>query len=120
MKSDLLLRLQSYSALSISFIAASEFADGQIIHSDIQPEITLNRSGAAFYIDLNNDRINDFEVRVNTFYQYKSKINGGIFATALEKNSIAGTGSGSTFFALALNSGERIGKNLQWNRGENQ
>jgi Secretion system C-terminal sorting domain len=120
MKSDLAQKIQAYSVLAIPIIATAGATDAQIIHSDFKPDVILDKSGNTFFLDLNADGINDFELRVNTFTHYFTRISGSILASALRQNSIAGSGSSSTFLPFALNSGQKIGKSLQWNKGNQQ
>jgi Secretion system C-terminal sorting domain len=63
-KSTLLKKLKSYSALTGSLLAAAAAADGQIIYTDINPDITLNTDGAAYNLDLNNDGVSDYKIFV--------------------------------------------------------
>lgn len=97
-----------------SLLTMSQFAEAQIIHHQI-PDTTFtdNQSGLSF--DLNNDGITDY-----TFFLIKSDsgsvINNlvGGFASNVN-NEIAGTvGAGSYVYPIAIQSGEKIGDDLEW------
>ncbi len=97
-----------------SILAASSIADAQILHQNIN-DTTFVNSETGLSFDMNNDGITDF-----TFFLIKSgtaptvnQFVGG-FASSVD-NEIAGSvGSNSYVYPLAIQAGEKIGADLEW------
>ncbi|WP_299226992.1 T9SS type A sorting domain-containing protein [uncultured Psychroserpens sp.] len=92
-------KLLQYSALSVALAGVSE-ASGQIIYTDVDPDITEGNAASATFIDLNNDGTDDFGI-------------GTIDAPAVGFNGINPTDSwlgsaGTYLYPFALNAGDPI------------
>lgn len=57
-------RLLQYSALSVAMSGVSEM-NGQIVYTDVNPDITEGNMDTATFIDLNNDGTDDFGIGTN-------------------------------------------------------
>ncbi|MFN3939675.1 MAG: hypothetical protein ACK4IY_03745, partial [Chitinophagales bacterium] len=131
MKSLIKEKLIAYSALAGTFYAT---ANGQILYTDIDPDILINVDGEAFDLDLNGDLVKDFRFRkvllsteVNSFATLSGNVFpaimyiNNIYASALGANAIAGELSPYSFnYPFALNEGDTICENLTWQGGNSQ
>ncbi len=96
-------RLLKYSALSAAMAGVAD-ASGQIIYTDVNPDITEGNAASATFIDLNNDGTDDFAI-------------GTINAPAVGFNGISPTDSWvgsqiSYLYPFAFNNGEVISSGL--------
>ena len=123
---ELIRKLKSYSALAVPFVAGAGIANGQVIHTDIDPDSTLTKNNQIVFLDLNHDGINDFAVGIaDTILASRSELVRAVSGTAFKYNSIAGSAaaaaSGSYLYPYALKAGDVIGsQQLKWNKGSNQ
>lgn len=64
-------KIKSYSALAGSLIAVGTTAEGQVVYTDVSPDLTFN-TGGIYNLDLNNDGITDFSLqqRSGTIYSF--------------------------------------------------
>jgi hypothetical protein len=107
-------KLKSYSLMAGTMLTISSVAEAQILHQNIADTTFIdNETGLSF--DMNNDGITDF-----TFFLIKSgtapSVNQFVdgFASAVD-NEIAGSvGSNSYVYPLALQAGDKIGADLEW------
>lgn len=53
-------KLLHYSAAAGAFLLGGRIS-GEIIYTDLDPDVTLGGEGADYFIDVNNDGVNDFE-----------------------------------------------------------
>jgi hypothetical protein len=124
---NLIRKLNSYSALAVSFVAGAEIANGQVVYTDIVPDTLLSHSGEAYSIDLNHDGVVDLTIKIRITLTHSSS---GTYVHAMEisanpgaYDSLAGTTShryGNNWaFPAKLDSGAVIGKDLSgelsWN-----
>ena len=111
MKKSLQKRIRAYSLTAGAVIAAGT-TEGQVIYTDINPDITRTNNGDFYDLDLNNDATVDFRIYLNkgsssftstyfsSFYSYKT-----IAINPQSSNSVAYY---SGFLANALNSGVAV------------
>lgn len=101
-------RLVKYGALSVAMAGVAD-ASGQIVYTDVNPDVTNGGGGTSDFIDINNDGINDFVI--------------GTTADAIGFNGINPTDSwvgseGSYLYPFALDSGDPISAgNIDWYGG---
>ncbi|MCS6917020.1 MAG: T9SS type A sorting domain-containing protein [Chitinophagales bacterium] len=62
----LLGRLKQYSALTVPLVAGAGLANGQVVYTDINPDVEIEL-GESFDLDLNNDGNVDFKLKVATY-----------------------------------------------------
>jgi len=69
MKKNLTMQLAEYSVLAGSFLVANNTVNGQVIYTDIEPDIVLDGANPALYIDMDNDETDDvFLTRIESIY----------------------------------------------------
>lgn len=117
-------KLKAYSLLSGSFLVSHNSATPQVIYTDIEPDTVFDESYEGAYFDIDNNGEFDFTV-VNyswtfTTYSYdvinRQDILAGPFISA---NAIAGIlisyyGAGIRYFPYAIEKGELIKEDLDW------
>ena len=102
-------RLLKYGALSVAMAGVAD-ASGQIVYTDVDPDLTNGGGGTADFIDLNNDGTNDFVI--------------GTTAAAVGINGVnptdAWVGSqGAYLYPFAFDAGETISSGLTgWYSGD--
>ncbi len=107
-------KLKSYSMMAGSLLAVSQLADAQIIHHQL-PDTTFNENQTGLSFDLNNDGNTDY-----TFFLIKSDAGSqvnhlvGGFASNLNNEIVGTAGTGSYVYPLAMQAGETIGGDLDW------
>lgn len=100
--------------MASSLFAVSHFADAQIVHHQIS-DTTFSENQTGLSFDLNNDGITDY-----TFFLLKSdsgsQVNHlvGGFASNLNNEIAATAGTGSYVYPLAMQAGETIGGDIEW------
>jgi len=122
---SLIKRLASYSLFSTTFIFIHNCAVGEVIYTDLEPDIFLTGPYDLYLFDIDNSGTN--ELRFNNFswtyfsytnFSYKTRQN--IFFSVIEDGvSIAGLKdftyySGKNYYASALASGQLINENNHW------
>lgn len=116
--STLTKKIKSYSALAGSMLAMANFANAQIVYTDVDPDATGTGDGASYNLDLNNDGTTDFVITVSS--------NGGagvkMVVEAKSSNAIAGTYNTAYpyIYPSALALGDLIGTARTWNTGPGQ
>ncbi len=63
----LVKRLISYSIFSGAFLALQKKGDAEVIYTDIEPDVILDVAGEGYYLDINNDGINDIHFFNSSF-----------------------------------------------------
>lgn len=61
-----LKRLKQYSALTAPLIAGAGLAQGQVVYTDVDPDVVL-QVGDSYSLDLNNDGNAEFTLKVTTY-----------------------------------------------------
>lgn len=112
-------KITAYSSLAVSLLTISNLANGQIVYTDLNPDVAGSGNGAHYDLDLNNDGTVDFKINLST--------NGGqgikLVADPLGNNAIAGTynTTGAPYqYPSALDLNDIIGETLIWNEGAAQ
>ncbi|HPD65306.1 MAG TPA: T9SS type A sorting domain-containing protein [Bacteroidia bacterium] len=110
-------KLKSYSALAAGLVVAGNAANGQIIYTDIDPDIIL--SDTSYLLDMNKDSIPDFKIVQEKYFYYSTFFMniGGV--QTLNGNEALGdtltvSSSGSTylmFYPRPLNKNDLIDEN---------
>ncbi|MBA3647212.1 MAG: T9SS type A sorting domain-containing protein [Chitinophagales bacterium] len=54
------------SILILALSCFFQFANAQIVYTDVNPDQTFNTNGSLYHLDLNNDGINDFDLTYTT------------------------------------------------------
>ncbi|HNF70605.1 MAG TPA: T9SS type A sorting domain-containing protein [Chitinophagales bacterium] len=125
--------LQQYSGLAGALLFLHGNTSAQAVYTDIEPDVTLQYDDDYVYIDLDGDGSNDYFLLKdshyfsNTFYEIY-RFNHVLYCgpNFNPENSIAGTfatngeGGGTTYFPYALNSGELINSDLNFQYGHYQ
>lgn len=115
----LLRKLTSYSAMAGSIIAVAGTANAQAIYTDIDPDVTVEESGFGYFIDFDNDGNDDFVIgflHTNTAggYDYNKVV-------AVPYNgSVGGTAAGNYVYPYAMEAGEMIDANIEWQDASSQ
>ncbi len=65
-KTTLAKKLRQYSAITAPLLAGATMTSGQVIYTDIEPDVTLTL-GSGYELDLNNDGEVDFKLKVSTY-----------------------------------------------------
>lgn len=109
---DLSGKLKTYSAMAASVLAANSM-NGQIMYTDIEPDITFDEYGDNYLMDLNTDGTPDFYLYMATnsdpaVFMFISPI--------IPYGSVnASTGSSGTYrYPFALEAGEMIADGENW------
>lgn len=107
-------KISAYSTLAAAFLAGRNEADAQIIYTDVNPDTTFSQNMSLYSLDLDNDGQPDFKIGM-------IKYTGFVSAVAAEGptgNSVMGTAStfssSTRYLARALNVGDPINVNQQW------
>jgi hypothetical protein len=88
----------AYSAAALAFLAGIGKADGQVVYTDVDPDLLVEAPEGLFYLDIDNDAIDDFLVSASSAAVYLLSSGGesilynvkGIFAYPLSSNAVAG------------------------------
>lgn len=116
-KNSLANKLLSYSAVAGAFVAAGSEAEAQVIKTDLIPDVIL--SGAVnqmYYIDMNNDALDDFEITQDGYVYTTTSSTFQYFYVGIMKSNpnfgIAGSNSAS---AWPLDAGSAIDTLMSFN-----
>ncbi|MCH8904419.1 MAG: T9SS type A sorting domain-containing protein [Bacteroidetes bacterium] len=82
-------KLKAYSATALALMAISPAANATIVYTDVNPDVTYSTSGSSHLLDLNNDNIDDFELRLN-LWVYGSFSTAQVKITPLVFNAVDG------------------------------
>ena len=88
----------AYSAAALAFLAGIGKVEGQVVYTDVDPDLLVEAPEGLFYLDIDNDTIEDFLVSASSAAVYLLSSGGesilynikGIFAYPLSSNAIAG------------------------------
>ncbi|MCH8904420.1 MAG: hypothetical protein IIA45_10955 [Bacteroidetes bacterium] len=117
-------QLAAYSTSALAILAISP-ANASIIYTDVNPDKLYNKNNDSFFIDLNNDNVNDFKINLyksfGTYYGVSYQVNV-LQIQPMNNNAVAGfksyftvgTYSGSRSAAYALNFNDSIGSSKNW------
>ena len=61
MTESLKKKIAGYSAMAVAVLARSNAADAQVIYTDINPDHEMQGWHSNYFLDLNNDGIDDFK-----------------------------------------------------------
>jgi hypothetical protein len=114
--STLIKRLKSYSALAGSMLAMVNIASGQIIYTDVDPDVMGTDDGAHYDLDLNNDGTVDFNFHIKSDGAGAVKMSGA----ATSYNAIAGTYSSPYKYPSVFELDDVIDDGLTWVSGGTQ
>jgi hypothetical protein len=92
-------QLIQYSAVAASFIVAGN-VDAQTIYTDIDPDVVIGGEGAEYFVDINEDDIDDFRFWFYTFNTYYFTVNL-LNVVALNDNQIVG-GTGINYYGYTF------------------
>ncbi len=70
MNTTLQKRMNSYALAAGCFLCVNQEASGQVVYTDVDPDIILNDGGEAAELDMNNDGVPDFFFHNNSFQYY--------------------------------------------------
>lgn len=90
--------LLGYSALAATFVAVGSEAEGQVIYTDIDPDVTIDLNGDFFELDLNGDATPDFRLTKRFLSSFNPTIYttyGNVYSGTIQLNHIYGTALGS-------------------------
>ena len=109
-KITLAKKLASYSALASAVLIFEKPASGETLRIKTDTSGLLLTPGQSFYLDINHDGIDDFVFSAEAFtsFNYHAKI-----AYILPENG-ASLADSDRNFPSVINSGEKIGGELQW------
>lgn len=93
-------RLKMYSLAAGAFVAGADHSEAAIIYTDINPNFA-GSTGSQYFLDLNNDNIDDFRIYHDSSYN--------LFLEPLSgSNSALGYGGANYAYPYALSSGATI------------
>lgn len=105
--------------MAASLLATAGTANAQAIYTDIDPDVTVDQSGFGYFIDFNNDNMDDFVIGL-----LKTNTAGGNSynkVVAIPYNgSIAGKHQGNYVYPFAFGEGEMVDANLMWQNATSQ
>ncbi|MFI5172555.1 MAG: T9SS type A sorting domain-containing protein [Chitinophagales bacterium] len=112
LRPELTNKLKMYSAMATTVFATGA-VNGQIVYTDIEPDVIFDSSGDAYFLDLNDDGITDFLLYMAT------NTNPGVFMGIIPYVSgvgsvAASTGSSVYIYPLVQNAGDIISAGLPW------
>lgn len=122
MKSELLKKLSSYSALASLCMGLSKFSDAQTIYTDVNPDVS--GYDVEFELDLNNDGVVDFIIfsGIDSWYtgNYSRSINW-FYSTSVSVRGYNNNGIGIAYginrnLAKPFSKGDTIGSSLLFDR----
>lgn len=117
-----LLPIKTFWLILLTVLSCTKLY-GQIIYTDVNPDLTFNSNGTAYHLDLNNDGINDFNISYSIVYPGAcsdiAQLNYYICITPVHNNSV-GSSLSNPFFPLSLDSNSIIDKNMYWSKNPNQ
>lgn len=87
MKKTLREKLKAYS-ITAGAVAATATSQGQVLYTDVNPDVTISGDGNSYDLDLNNDNNIDFEISV----LFTSYTGGFTFSSGFVNYSSMGTG----------------------------
>ncbi len=108
-KNDFSKKLAKYGALSLAIAGVAD-ASGQIVYTDLDPDVT-QATGGVFPFDLNNDGTDDFSLDI---FDAAGGAGAVIFTGingSLNSNSVVGNAAGPYFYPSNLSSGAIIDSN---------
>ncbi len=79
-------KMKAYSAMAISFLAASNAVHAQVVYTDIDPDATFDADGQFFEVDLNADGNVDFKIAILSYSitSFFSSSGGSVFSGAVQ------------------------------------
>lgn len=127
-------RLNTYAIAASCFLYCKQEASGQVVYTDIEPDLILDHELFATEVDMNNDGLSDFFFHNNSFvYYHTSWLSDRTMQNILVGpdevgNALAGisvyftTGYGefTRYYPFALDQGSFIGEIKTWQAIETQ
>ena len=118
-KNILSSRIKEYSALATCILGAADMAHGQVIHTDVNPDIIIH-GNEDFALDLNNDGITDFYFIIEE-ESYWSNGYVNIATANVNSNSVVITATYySDFFPAVFEYGDSIKPSLNWQHANDE
>ena len=104
-------KLAAYSAVAGAFAGFISNADAQIVYTDVNPDQVFSNDQDSFALDLNNDSITDFVLRLGTL---SAPVLNKVRIEAMGSNSVNATTGGGYVLPVALDLDDPVGNGNNW------